>query len=117
MEEKINSILEFFEGQKCKDVRVYDLSKEKRLAKIMIIITSPNFLENKKLASEFVEFAGIDSQPEGFNKGEWIIFDLNEIVVHSFIPIAREKYNLDKLWQKNQIKNINEAKQGKKSKK
>ncbi len=117
MEEKIESIINFLNGQKCKDICVYDLSKEKRLAKIVIILTSPNFLENKKLATDFLEFAGIDVQPEGFNKGEWIIFDLEDIVIHSFIPVAREKYNLDKLWQKNQIKNINVAKQGKKSKK
>ena len=51
---------------------------------------------------------------EGYNKGEWILFDFDDVIVHSFIPSAREKYNLDKLWQN---KKVNIAKQSKKSKK
>ncbi len=114
MQEKISAILDFLNNQKCKDVALYDLDGEKRLTKFIIIATVSSFLENKKLAQNFMEFAGLDNQPEGFNKGEWIIFDLGEIVVHTFIPTAREKYNLDKLWQN---KKVVTDKQSKKSKK
>ena len=106
--------MNFLTEQKCKDLALYDLNGEKRLTKYIIVATVSSFLENKKLAQNFIQIAELDTQPEGFNKGEWIIFDLGEIVVHTFIPAAREKYNLDKLWQN---KKVILDKQSKKSKK
>ena len=114
MEEKVGKIVEFLDSNKLKDISVYNLEGEKRLTKCIVIATSPNFVENKKMAQELAEFFGLEKMPEGFNKGEWIIYDLDEIVVHSFIPAAREKYNLDKLWQN---RKVNDFKQSKKSKK
>ena len=47
-----------------------------------------------------------DTFPEGYSKGEWIIFDFDKVVLNCFIPSVREKFNLEKLWQKEKVENI-----------
>ncbi len=35
---------------------------------------------------------------EGFEDGNWILLDFDDLVVHIFQPDAREYYNLEMLW-------------------
>ncbi len=35
---------------------------------------------------------------EGYNVGQWILLDLNDITVHIFLPESRDLYRLDDLW-------------------
>ena len=44
-----------------------------------------------------------DEKIEGYNKGEWILFDLEPFTIHLFLPKIREKYNLDKLYKPKKI--------------
>ena len=53
--------------------------------------------------------------PEGYNRGEWIVFDLDDVIIHSFTCEKRAKYNLDKLWQNKKL--IVDNKNSKKNKK
>lgn len=36
---------------------------------------------------------------DGINKGEWIVLDLEQIIIHIFRKDLREKYNLEKLFK------------------
>lgn len=44
---------------------------------------------------------------EGEQTGDWIVIDCSDIVVHLFIPEFREKYNLEKLWNKSKVVDLN----------
>ena len=35
---------------------------------------------------------------EGYPRGEWILMDYGDFVVHLFMPASRAYYNLEKLW-------------------
>ena len=44
---------------------------------------------------------------EGFQEGEWILLDLNEVIVHIFVHEARLFYNLEGFWTKGKIIELN----------
>lgn len=99
MKERLNDLYEYLKEKKYKDIAIFDLSKEEQTFDYGIILSTPSVAYNKRLACALMEDFGMEKYPEGFNKGEWIVFDFDKIVINSFIPQAREKYNLDKLWQ------------------
>jgi ribosome-associated protein len=35
---------------------------------------------------------------EGYEEGRWVLLDFADVVVHVFLPDAREYYDLDRLW-------------------
>ncbi len=46
-----------------------------------------------------LEFLGM----EGFKEGEWILLDLNDVIVHVFVQEARLFYNLEGFWNRGRI--------------
>lgn len=104
MKDHLKDLYEYLLEKKCKDVLVYDLSTEGQSYDYVYIATIKDAQQNKKLALEIMQDFEIESYPEGYYKGEWIIFDFNQCVLHLFVASARDKYNLDKLWQSKKIK-------------
>ena len=100
---ELKSIYQYLSERKCKDIAIYDLSKEGQNFDYVVMATISNVQNNKKLALNIMEDIGLEKNPEGFNKGEWIVFDFGGLVLHLLIPQAREKYNIDKLWQSKKI--------------
>jgi ribosome-associated protein len=35
---------------------------------------------------------------EGYERGEWILIDYFDFIVHIFLPATREFYGLERLW-------------------
>lgn len=101
--EDLKDIYSYFLEKKCKDIAVYDLSKEGQSFDYLIALTNSNVVNNKKLALTVMQDAELEKYPEGFYKGEWIVYDFGSVVIHSFIPTTRSKYNMDRLWQSKKI--------------
>lgn len=99
MEEKIESLLEFLENSKAKDISLYDASGIKTQEKYIVLANFASCIENKNFVESFMKKFGLEDFPEGYNKGEWIVILFDDILIHTFTPSKREKYNLDKLYQ------------------
>lgn len=97
--ENLKQIQEYLVDKKCKEISLYDTSNEMLDYDYVFVVTQSNVVNNKKFAFNLAQELRLEEMPEGYNKGEWIVFDLEKVLIHSFIPSTREKYNLDKLWK------------------
>jgi len=70
---------------------------------VMIICTGRSTRHVKSLAENVVKEAKKHHasyiRMEGQREGEWVIVDLNDIVVHVMLAETRELYKLEDLWE------------------
>jgi len=103
IEDKVENIANWLLEKKAKDVVSIDISEFGSITDVIIIASSVNTRHNQALA-DFVlekvsenkwEYLGM----EGYKPGNWILIDLNEIIVHLFLEEIREFYNIEGLWR------------------
>lgn len=99
---KIKELVNILQENKIKSVSVYNLSSGDE-EKFVILSTAVKTTDSKKVADIIAEKYGYDDKIEGYNKGEWIVFDFDGLTLHIFLPKVREKYNLDKLYKPKKI--------------
>jgi ribosome-associated protein len=87
---------------KARDVRVIDVRKLTTLADYMIIATGTSDRHVRSLAERVVEqAASAGCKPlgvEGQEAGEWILVDLQDVIVHVMLGKIRDLYKLENLW-------------------
>jgi ribosome-associated protein len=95
-------VLEALDDLKAQDVRSIDLRGKSPLMDLMVIATGTSDRHVKSLAGNVArkaKDAGFEVRgSEGEREGEWVLVDLDDIVVHVMLPRVRDFYNLEKLW-------------------
>lgn len=97
----IGKMLDSFGAKK---VEIYDLSAKETYTKYIIISSSPNEETSQNFATALENYL-IEKysmscfQKEGMHKGNWIILDYINFVVHIMIESQREKYKIDGLYK------------------
>ncbi len=95
-------ILHALEELKARDVKELDVSALTSVTESMIIASGTSNRHVKSLADKVIEEAKAGGHRplgvEGAEEGEWVLVDLDEIVVHLMLPRVRDFYNLEKLW-------------------
>lgn len=95
-------VLEALGDLKAQDVRSIDLRGKSPLMDLMVIATGTSDRHVKSLAGSVArkaKEAGFQVRgSEGEREGEWVLVDLDDIVVHVMLPRVRDFYNLEKLW-------------------
>ena len=105
-EEKTQAVVAALEDIKATNITVIDTSKLSSLFDRMVIASAASKRQTKALADNVVvklkergeEVLGC----EGEDSGEWILVDLNEVLVHIMQPAVRDYYSLEELWSKAQ---------------
>lgn len=88
----------------CEKVELLDLTHKNSYTKYIIICSSPNEETSKDfgvaLESFMIEkFSTKPNLKEGFFKGNWIIYDYLNFVVHIMLKSEREKYKIETLFK------------------
>lgn len=99
---KIKEFAGLLQDNKMKNVSVYNLSTTDE-EKYIVLCTSNKVTDSKKMADIIAEKYDYTDKIEGYFKGEWIVFDFENLTLHIFLPKVREKYNLDKLYKPKKI--------------
>ena len=90
------------EDMKAVNVKVLDVRKLTDVADTMIVATGNSDRHVKSIADRVIERCreaghrayGVEGQKEG----EWVLVDLQDLIVHVMLPRIREFYGLEKLW-------------------
>ena len=90
------------EDMKAVNVKVLDVRKLTDVADTMIVATGTSDRHVKSIAGRLVERCQqAGHRPygiEGDREGEWVLVDLQDLIVHVMLPRIREFYGLEKLW-------------------
>jgi ribosome-associated protein len=95
-------ILAALDDTKALDVKVLDVRDLTDIADFMMIASGTSDRHVRTVAQRVVEKAkeaGFRAHGlEGLKDGDWVLIDLNEVIVHVMLPRVREFYGLEKLW-------------------
>lgn len=102
-EELQQLVVSSLEDFKAYDILVIDVSGKNPLTERMIIASGNSTRHVKSMSDNLVVRAKAAGNPplgvEGAGEGEWVLVDLNDVIVHLMLPQTRAFYNLEKLWQ------------------
>ena len=87
---------------KARDQRVLYVSELTTITDYMVIASGTSSRHVRSIAGHIIEKAKeegcIPLGVEGQEFGEWVLVDLDEVVVHIMQPAARDFYKLENLW-------------------
>jgi ribosome-associated protein len=96
------TILAALEDGKAEDVVTIDLLGKSSLADTMLVTSGRSERHVSAIADRVVRAlkdAGFGrAAVEGADKGDWILIDAGNVIVHIFRPEVRSFYNLEKMW-------------------
>ena len=90
------------EDMKARDLRVLDVRSLTSVTDYLLIASGTSDRHVRSLSEKLIEDAKKAGQAplgvEGQDAGEWVLVDLNDVVVHVMQPRVREFYKLEDLW-------------------
>jgi ribosome-associated protein len=96
-------VISCLEDLKAIDVQVIDVRGVSPLTEMLVIASGNSTRHVKGMAEKIIQRSkAVGCQPlgvEGEREGEWILVDLNDVIVHLMLPQTRAFYNLEKLWE------------------
>jgi ribosome-associated protein len=96
-------VISTLEDYKAVDILVIDVSGKSPLTERMVIASGNSTRHVKSMAEHLIVKAKAAGNPplgvEGAGEGEWVLVDLNDVIVHLMLPQTRAFYNLEKLWE------------------
>lgn len=90
------------DDMKARDIRVIDVRKLTTVTDYMVIASGTSDRHVRSLADRVIEKAtAAGCKPlgtEGTDAGEWVLVDLQDVVVHVMLGKVRDLYKLENLW-------------------
>jgi ribosome-associated protein len=96
-------VLTALEDFKAIDIQTIDVSEQNPLTELFVIASGSSSRHLKSMAENLIIKAKAAGCPplgvEGQRQSDWVLVDLNDVIVHLMLPQARAFYNLEKLWE------------------
>ncbi len=96
-------VLEALEEMKAVNIRHYDVRGHSDVADVMVIASGNSDRHVCAIAERTIEKARAGGRRplgvEGLRDGEWVLVDLQDLVLHVMLPRVREFYAIEQLWE------------------
>ncbi len=96
-------VISALEDLKAIDIQQISVAGQNPLTDLFVVASGNSSRHVKSMAEKLVlkaKAAGCAPLGvEGAREGEWVLVDLNDVVVHLMLPQTRAFYNLEKLWE------------------
>lgn len=90
------------DDDKAEDIVVIDLEGKSNIADAMVIASGTSSRHVAALADHLLRKLKNDGMKsltaEGAERGDWVLVDAGDVIVHLFRPEVRAFYNLEKMW-------------------
>ena len=100
-------VISTLEDLKAIDIQHIDVSGQNPLTDLFVIASGNSTRHIKAMAENLVMKVKAAGCPplgvEGERQAEWILVDLNDVIVHLMLPKTRAFYNLEKLWEASRV--------------
>ena len=88
--------------KKAFDILVLDLRKRSDLTDFFVICSANSRVQVQAITDSVLdqvyESPHKPSSTEGYTSGNWVVLDLEDVVVHIFHKDVRAQYDLERLW-------------------
>lgn len=95
------------DDMKATDIQIIDLQGKSSMTDMIIMACGTSTRHVKSLANAVqVSAKAAGEEPlgsEGESEGEWVLVDLNDVIVHVMLPEVREFYKLEKIWERPEV--------------
>lgn len=95
-------VIDKIEDFKGLDIVSIDVSKTSSITDCMIICTGTSSKHVQSIANHVVQSARLAGMlplgVEGESAGDWVVVDLDDVIVHVLQEDSRQLYELEKLW-------------------
>ena len=95
-------VIDALDERKCEDLVVLDVRTLTDITDYMVIASGRSHRQVTALAEQVIMKSKQAGRPpmgvEGLERGEWVLIDLLDAVVHVMHPETRDFYQLEKLW-------------------
>lgn len=102
LEPLVTLVKETLDDIKAQDITVIDVTKLTAITQRMVVCTGNSARHVKSIANRLTKTVKDHKHRplgvEGDLEGEWVLVDLDDVVVHIMQPKVREFYSLEKLW-------------------
>lgn len=101
MENKLNDLKKLLEDKLASNVVALDMRQSSPYFDYFIIASVDNHRLSNALIGYVEDLCGqkdYDIKRISGRDSDWVLIDLNDIIIHIFTSEARNKYNLEKLW-------------------
>ncbi|WP_437376636.1 ribosome silencing factor [Inquilinus limosus] len=98
----LETTLTSLDDDKAEDVVVIDLTGRSSIADSLVIASGRSSRQVAAMAEHLLEklkpLAPGPLQVEGQARGDWVLIDAGDVVIHLFRPEVRDFYALEKMW-------------------
>ncbi|MCY4300864.1 MAG: ribosome silencing factor [Aestuariivita sp.] len=101
-ERLLTAVTSQLSDDKAEDVITIDLEGKSSIGDYMIVCSGRSTRQVSALAEKLIQKIKVDfgiiSRVEGKDRGDWVLIDTGDIIIHIFRPEVREFYQLEKMW-------------------